>query len=146
MQPVFIVDFISIFFAYIFMCQFVKHVMHNEISLDGLHLCSYTSRQKHQLLVHSKFLCGSVSNSGKMWHGQRLLGHQQHIPCSTQNLLLQLVWRCYRFWPPKDHHCLPETLLTKMLVSECSVKSCMDIHIQVSSKLICEMHSRAVTL
>jgi len=50
MQPDFIVDFISIFFVNIFMCQFVKHVMHNEISFaipDGLHLWSYTSRQKH---------------------------------------------------------------------------------------------------
>ena len=121
MQSVFIVDFISIFFANIFMCQFVKHVRHNETSLsvlDGLHLWSYTSRQKHQFLVHSKFLCVTVSNSGKMRHGHSLMGRQRHIPYPTQNYLLRSV---YGFGESKDHHCLPETLLPKMLISESSV-------------------------
>ena len=125
MQPVFIVDFISIFFANIFLCQFIKHVRQNGTSfsvLDGLHLCSYISRQKHQLVVHSKVLCVTVSKAGKMWHGHSLMGRQQHIPYSIQNLLLQSVWRYrYCFWPPKDHHCLPETLLPKRLVSKNSV-------------------------
>jgi len=59
MQPVFIVDFISIFFADIFMSQVVRHVRHNETSfsvLDGLQLCPYTSRKKHQLMVKSEVL------------------------------------------------------------------------------------------
>ena len=143
MQPVFIVDFISIFFANIltqknttytscysstvsgtFLCQFVKYVRHNETSfsvLNGLHLCSNTSRLKHRLPVHSKVLCCSVSKWGKMWHGQSLMVGQRHIQHSPQNLLLRSVWSCYHFWPPKDHHCLPETLLPKMLVSKWSV-------------------------
>jgi len=88
---------------------------------DGLHLWSYTSRQKHQLLVHSKLLCGSVSNPGNMRHGHRLMGRQRHIPYSIQNLLLRSVRSCYHFCLPKDHHCLPETLLPKRLVSKDSV-------------------------
>ena len=56
-----------------------------------------------------------------MWHGHSLMDDQQHIQHSTQNLLLRSVWSCYRFWPPKDHHCLPGTLLPKMLVSEIPV-------------------------
>ena len=89
--------------------------------LGALHLYSYTSRQKHQFPVHSKVLCVTVSKSGKMWHGHSLMGHQRHIPYSTQNLLLRSVWRRYRFWSLKDHRCLPETLLPKILVSESSV-------------------------
>ena len=86
-----------------------------------LHWCSYTSRQKHQLLVHSKDLCLTVSNPGKMWHGHSLMGSHWHIQDWTQNLLLRSEWRSYRSGPPKHHHCLPETLLPKMLVSKSSV-------------------------
>ena len=79
--------------------------------------------------MHSKFLSCSVSNSGKMWHGHNPMGGHWHIQHSTQNLLLQSVRSLYHFWSPKDHHCLPETLLPKMLVSKCSV-SLIWIYIQ----------------
>jgi len=108
-----------------FLCHFVKHVRHRETSfsvLDRLHWCSYTSRQKHQLLEHSKFLLLSVSNSGKMWHGYSLMDSHCHIRQSTKNLLLRSVCsHQYSFRPPKHYHCLPETLLPKMLISKSSV-------------------------
>jgi len=68
--------------------------------------------------VPSKLLWLNLSNSGKMRHGHSLMGGQRHIPYSTQNLLLRSL---YRFWASKEHNCLPETLLPKMLVSKCSV-------------------------
>ena len=63
----------------------------------------------------------TLSNSGKMRHGHSLKGGQPHIQHSIQNLLLRSVLRRYRFRSPKDHHCLPETLLPKRLVSKDSV-------------------------
>ena len=106
------------------LCQFVKHVRHSETCfsvLGRLHSCSYTSRQKHQVVEYFKVLRLTVSKTGKMWHGHSLMGSHWHIHDSTQNLPLQSVWSCYRFGPPKHHHCLPETLLPKMLFSESSV-------------------------
>jgi hypothetical protein len=73
------------------------------------------------LIVHSKVVRCSVSNPRKMWHGQNPLGRQQHIRESTQNLLPQSACSCQRPRSPKDHHCLPETLLPKMLFSKSSV-------------------------
>jgi hypothetical protein len=133
-----------------FLCQFIKHVRHSETCfsvLDRQHYCSYLSRQKHQVVEHFKVLRLTVSKTGKMWHGHSLMGSHWHIRDLTQNLPLQSVWSYYRFRPPKHHHCLPETL-PEMLVSKSSV-SLIWIYIYiytVSSKLICEMHSRAVTL
>jgi len=128
MQSVFIVVFMSILTqkstTCTFVCQVVKHVRDNETSfpvLDTLHWCADASRQKHQLIVHSKVLCLTVSNPGKMWHGYSLMGSHWHILHSTQNLLLRSAWSCYRSGPPKQHHCLPETLLPKMLVCKSSV-------------------------
>jgi len=152
MPSVFKVDFFSISLQIFWLalakcmsgtvlCQFVKHVRHNETSflvLDRLHWCSYTSKQKHQLLVHSKVLCLTVSNPGKMWHGHSLMGSHWHIQDWTQNLLLQSACRSYRSGPPRHHHCLPETLLPKMLVSKISVSLIwMYIHSQLQTNVRC---------
>jgi hypothetical protein len=80
------------------------------------------------LLVHSKLLSVLLSNSGKMRRWQRPLGRQRNICDATQNLLPRSACSCLRPRPPKDHHCLPETLLPKMLVSKSSV-SLIWIHI-----------------
>jgi len=138
MQSVFNVDFMSIFFffANILTCSSKMYKCYFSVSLhrtcgaqwnffffvlDRLHRCSYTSRQKHQLLVHSKVLCLTVSNPRKMWHGHSLMGSHWHIQDWTQNLPLRSACRSYCSGPPKHHHCLPETLLPKILVSKYSV-------------------------
>jgi len=66
-------------------------------------------------MSQSMFLCVTVSKPGKMWHGQSLMGGQRHIQHSTQNLLLQSVGRTVGVSLSKDHHCLPETLLPKIV-------------------------------
>ena len=95
-------------------------------------LCSYTSRQKHQLLVHSKVLCVTVSKTGKMWYGHSLMGGRWHIQHLTQNLLFRSVWMSYCFRQTKDHHCLPEKLLPKMLIS---IRSVSLISLYIHSQL-----------
>ena len=128
MQSVFIVDFMSILTqkstTCTFVCQVVKHITDSETSfpvLGALHWWADASRQKHQLIVHSKVLCLTVSNPGKMWHGYSLMGSHWHILQSTQNLLARSACSCHRSGPPKHHHCLPETLLPEILVCESSV-------------------------
>ena len=96
------------------------------------------------LLLHSKVLCLTVSKPGKMIHGHSLMGGHCHIQHSTRNLLLRSASSRHRYRSPKHHHCLPETLLPKMLVCKSSA-GLIWIHIH-SYKLICEMNSRAVTI
>ena len=104
------------------MTTFIQHI-HNRTTVTAVP--SYTARDNNQTCsifqCNLKFLCLTVSKPGKMWHGHNLMGGHWHIRHSTQNLLLRSAWKCYRSGPPKHHHCLPETLLPKMLVFKSSV-------------------------
>ena len=103
------------------MTTFIQHI-YNRTTCNCSALDSWGQQPNFlYLLVHSKFLCLTVSNSRKMWHGHSLMARHWHIQHSTQNLLLRSAWRCHRSGSPKHHHCLPKTLLPKMLVSKSSV-------------------------
>jgi hypothetical protein len=99
------------------MTTFIQHIYNRTTCNCSAFWQLVTTAKLLYLLEHSKFLCGSVSKARKMWRGQNPLGGQRHIQHSTQNLLPRLQ----RSRSPKDHHCLPETLLTKMLFSKSSV-------------------------
>ena len=128
MHSIFIVDFMRILTQKIttctFVCQFVKHVRDIETSfsvLETLHWCADESRQKCQFIVNSKVLCLTLSNPGRLWHGNRLMARYRYILQPAQNLLLRSAWSRNRCGPPKHHLSLPETLLPKMSVCKRSV-------------------------
>jgi hypothetical protein len=115
------------------MTTFIQHIYNRTTCNYSAFWQLGTTAKLLYLIVHSEVVLWlTVSKVRKMWHVHSLLGRQRHIRDPTQNLLPQSAWSLEGSRPPKDHHCLPETLLPKMLFSKSSVSL---IRIYIHSQL-----------